>query len=731
MAKVKSDRAWGKWFQSTAMRYYTIDFNSRTFYYSRAEGAAKSVSAPLHFRQILGAELLPPIGNKSRKSHSHSHARGFLLKTPDKNVELRAPSTQHAEQWVQALQNAASAGASNSPSGSGLLQRHPSLRWDPCSGTASAAIVSDPPIVSDDASGAARDRERVLALPTSLRSAVADEIGHDVWARLYWRERLATVEAHASRMPQALSTAAGSGGAAGPLSSLTRLERLKLIFDSADGLQVLVAHHLDDLVLNVVGSMQTRSVAGGEVLLEQGQTGDRVYIVDEGQFDVLVQRGDGPPGRVMQHGPGAVFGELALVSSAPSKKTVRASTAGRVWTLDRGTFQTMLKAPEDTKTIGLLGGVMMLINNLAGPTIVSMPGLAQEAGWLSILLVQVVVAAFACACGYMLLGAMRRMPGNDSFDQTIEFTNLAIFYLPHWLYVAVMFCYHTNSILSLMSLIIQSGQVIDYLSLNMYGCSPGLDLSGLGYVCGTRTDSVTPFGDSIVISSSMVVVGIICAPFAMMNLDDNVILQYVAIAGLSVMAVIWVWLLVAEPTFPAEIPTFTTSQSGLIGTVLFNFAFCSTLPSWANEKRKDVSVGATFGITLVYVVLIYTVVGVVGGMAYPPFYTTDENLFSKLNAGGSSIGKATVTLYPMLQNFTSIPVFSILIRYNLLQSGIDPTLAVLIAVGMPWIMSVPFYTGSGFDTISEVGGLFTSSVINFIVPVVLYVLARRRFDKAD
>jgi len=168
----------------------------------------------------------------------------------------------------------------------------------------------------------------------------------------------------------------------------------------------------------------------------------------------------------------------------------------------------------------------------------------------------------------------------------------------------------------------------------------------------------------------------------------------------------------------------TWSQGPLIGTVLFNFAFTSTLPSWVNEKRPEVSVAASFGITMVYVVVTYTVVGVIGGMAYKPFYTTDENLFSKLNAGGSRLGQATVTAYPMLQNFTSIPVFSIMIRYNLLQSGLSAGMATLIAVGLPWVLSVPFYTGRGFDTISEYGGLVTSSVINFIVPAVLYCLAR-------
>merc|ERR1719263_368189 len=113
-------------------------------------------------------------------------------------------------------------------------------------------------------------------------------------------------------------------------------------------------------------------------------------------------------------------------------------------------------------------------------------------------------------------------------------------------------------------------------------------------------------------------------------------------------------------------------------------------------------------------------------MAYKPFYMTDENLFSKLNSGGSKLGQATVSAYPMLQNFTSIPVCCILIRYNLIQSGASSTTAFMIAIVLPFVLSVAFYTGSGFDTISEVGGLATSSVINFLVPGIIYCLARGR-----
>ena len=48
------------------------------------------------------------------------------------------------------------------------------------------------------------------------------------------------------------------------------------------------------------------------------------------------------------------------------------------------------------------------------------------------------------------------------------------------------------------------------------------------------------------------------------------------------------------------------------------------------------------------IVVMYTIIGIIGGMAYEPFFTTDENLFSKINSSGSKIGQATVVAYPLV-----------------------------------------------------------------------------------
>eukprot|EP00435_Cladocopium_sp_Y103_P035412 s3333_g9.t1 len=598
---------------------------------------------------------------------------------------------------------------------------------------ASPASDNQPTIESAQSMPELSFRRRVTAVTPSTPAASVAACGWDEQRSLEAR-----VASHCSRHPVHNATpapAAPGAHNAGP--NAAQQEWLKLIFETSDGLKVAMGHHREELLRAVIRAMRLQPVQANEMIIQQGQpAGQRMYIVAEGIFDVLVQRSDGRSVRrflgnlrVCQQGPGSVFGSAWLTSgsgpAAPPSATVLARTRGQLWILEKRAWEQTLRAPVESKSIGLVGGVMLLINNLAGPTIVSMPALAQEAGWFSLFLVQAVVAGFSSLCGLMLIEAMRCIPGNHHFEQTIEFTNLASFYLPHQLYVGTMICYHINSILNLMSLIIQSGQVMDYIMLNVYGCAPGLQL-GLraAYVCGTQTDSVTPFGDRLVLSSSMLAVALICAPFAVKNLDDNVILQYLAVIGLVVMAAIWIALLLLEPAFPRNaLPSVTTSQSSLIGTVLFNFAFTSALPSWVNEKKSDVPVGVTFWTTMSFVVVLYSLVGIIGGMAYLPFYDTNENLFSKLNASGSRIGQITVAAYPMLQNVTSIPVLAILIRCNLIQGGVPSSAATFIAVALPWLMSIPFYTGSGFDTIAELGGLATSSVINFMIPLMMYVVA--------
>ena len=73
--------------------------------------------------------------------------------------------------------------------------------------------------------------------------------------------------------------------------------------------------------------------AAGEEIFHQGDPGDRFYVIEDGEDDVI---GDGR--RIRTIGPGDGFGEIALLHETPRTTTVRARTALRLYALERRHF---------------------------------------------------------------------------------------------------------------------------------------------------------------------------------------------------------------------------------------------------------------------------------------------------------------------------------------------------------------------------------------------------------
>lgn len=67
-----------------------------------------------------------------------------------------------------------------------------------------------------------------------------------------------------------------------------------------------------------------RNVAAGDIIIRQGEVGDRAYVLEDGRVEILVTNADGRVYSAGFRGPGHLLGEMALVDRGPRAATVRA-----------------------------------------------------------------------------------------------------------------------------------------------------------------------------------------------------------------------------------------------------------------------------------------------------------------------------------------------------------------------------------------------------------------------
>jgi len=96
--------------------------------------------------------------------------------------------------------------------------------------------------------------------------------------------------------------------------------------------------------------MDEKTFKVGEHVIEQGDKGEVLYVVEEGQLDCFkLFPGDKEPKFLKTYQPGEAFGELALLYNAPRAATITAKTNSTLYELDRNTFNHIVKDASQRK----------------------------------------------------------------------------------------------------------------------------------------------------------------------------------------------------------------------------------------------------------------------------------------------------------------------------------------------------------------------------------------------
>jgi putative ABC transport system ATP-binding protein len=121
-------------------------------------------------------------------------------------------------------------------------------------------------------------------------------------------------------------------------------EVLRLIRSLASGERVVVVATHDSRILPLADRVvelrpevattnrppETVQLKPGEVLFEQSTMGDLIYVVSEGELDIVRELADGGEELVKLAGPGDYFGEMGVLFHMPRSATVRARTDATV-----------------------------------------------------------------------------------------------------------------------------------------------------------------------------------------------------------------------------------------------------------------------------------------------------------------------------------------------------------------------------------------------------------------
>jgi len=98
----------------------------------------------------------------------------------------------------------------------------------------------------------------------------------------------------------------------------------------------------------VIGAMSEVNAAPSENIINQGDQGDFLFVIETGKLDCIIKI-DGVDKVVKTCEAGDCFGELALLYNCPRAATVKAQEACVLWKLDRDTFNNIVKEAAQKK----------------------------------------------------------------------------------------------------------------------------------------------------------------------------------------------------------------------------------------------------------------------------------------------------------------------------------------------------------------------------------------------
>ncbi|CAH1762705.1 15038_t:CDS:2 [Entrophospora sp. SA101] len=221
--------------------------------------------------------------------------------------------------------------------------------------------------------------------------------------------------------------------------------------------------------------------------------------------------------------------------------------------------------------ISFLGSVALLVSSMTGPGLVTNSRMVDVKPMICV----AIVIMLSATASLFLCEALSAIPGNNNFQKKIEFSSLSTLLISNKYKCLMMQCILFISIQSInIACIILSAQTMDSLMISLLGKTCGIGIypdSGVFCVYKQLPDG-SPFGDKTMLVTFVM-------PLGLMDLVDNVRIQIVLI--FIVMS--WIITFCFHGLNKEFVPIIGDDISQVVGTILLNYSFIITIPSWIND----------------------------------------------------------------------------------------------------------------------------------------------------
>lgn len=424
-----------------------------------------------------------------------------------------------------------------------------------------------------------------------------------------------------------------------------------------------------------------------------------------------------------------------MIKKWPGSLRVETKLRSLIYNSAFGDVQSMLRRSNTitqlllSKKTGWLGAVCLIFNAATGPGLPFTPANFSNPGLVPTILMFGVFTLISGFCALFIIEALQAIPGNAHFQGDVEYATLINFYFDPITHVIGQMFLYCALVSNLIQSFVLSAQAVDFLLVDIAGRTCGVSFA-LQWLCVAHSDTVeialhSPFGDLYMIFTlGFLVVLCICIPLSLVNLDDNMWVQYASFA-LSIFIAAQ-WSSSSSDLVLSRIPIATNLHDnyqlyGTVGgTVMLNLAVSYVIPSWINLKAKEVNAQKTVWLSLGLISTVFIFTGIILSLG---FEATTDNILPILQQKGipRTLTKITVYAFSFVMLIPSIPVNMIISKENLTQNKVvGPRIAFCISYILPILICIPLQNGLWLLPFQTWTSILFVSTANFIIPVIIY-----------